>query len=158
MENAWIPSSKRESLPIPNPMATTNLVYTTKGRQEILSKLDHIRLNEVSFDLPLTEVLNRLRTESQKRDPDGVGINFMVNPFPDASVGAIAPTDITGATTGAVTARPAAVDMTQITVKIAPATVEPSSGGRVGCHHQGGRSTDPIHYRGLRRGLFTQTD
>jgi general secretion pathway protein D len=123
VENAWIPPSKQESYPIPNPMATTNLVYTTKGRQDILSKLDRIRLNDVSYDLPLTEVLNKLRIESQKRDPDGVGINFMVNPFPEASIGAIAPTDITGAAAGAgaVTARPAAVDMSQITVKIAPA-------------------------------------
>ena len=70
VEKEWIPPSKQESLPIPNPLAHTNLVYTTQGRQDIISKLEHIRLNEVSYDLPLSEVLNRLRIESQKRDPD----------------------------------------------------------------------------------------
>jgi beta-lactamase regulating signal transducer with metallopeptidase domain len=49
------------------------------GRQRILSKLQSITLNEVSYDLPLKDVLAKLRTESQKRDPEGVGVNFMVN-------------------------------------------------------------------------------
>ena len=31
----------------------------------------------MSFDLPLTQTLSRLRVESQKRDPDGIGVNFM---------------------------------------------------------------------------------
>src|SRR5665213_22451 len=96
VEHAWILPNKQEGLPIPNPMAMTNLVYTSEGRQAILSKLERIRLNEVSYDLPLTEVLNRLRTESQKRDPDGVGINFLINPHADAAVGAFSQTDTTG--------------------------------------------------------------
>jgi len=80
VEGAWVESDKRNSLPVPNPMWNTNLVYTSKGRQRILSKLDSIMLNEVSYNqLPLKEVLVKLRTESQKRDPDGVGINFMIN-------------------------------------------------------------------------------
>jgi general secretion pathway protein D len=123
VEHAWILPSKADSLPIPNPMAETNLIYTTPGRQTIMSKLQRIRLNEVSFELPLTEVLNRLRVESQKRDPDGVGINFMINPHADASVGAIAPTDTTGAAAaGAVAvASPAPpMDPSQVTIKIAP--------------------------------------
>jgi beta-lactamase regulating signal transducer with metallopeptidase domain len=57
----------------------TNLVFTTKGRQYILSKLNNIMLDEVSFDLPLKDVLLKLRTESQKRDPDGIGVNFMIS-------------------------------------------------------------------------------
>jgi general secretion pathway protein D len=124
VEKAWIPPSKQDNLPVPNPMSHTNLVYTTPGRQEILSKLERIRINEVSYDLPLPEVLNRLRLESQKRDPNGVGINFMINPHADAAAGAIAPTDTTGgaAAVGAVAvATPApAVDMSAITIKIAP--------------------------------------
>jgi type II secretory pathway component GspD/PulD (secretin) len=104
-------------------MARTNLVYTTEGRQKILSKLEHIHLNEVSYDLPLLEVLNRLRDESRKRDPDNEGINFMWNGHQDASAGSIAPTDTSGAAaTGAVAiAAPAAVvDPSTITIHIAP--------------------------------------
>jgi type II secretory pathway component GspD/PulD (secretin) len=79
VEGSWIESRKRNYLPVPNPMWDTNLVYTTKGRQQIRSKLDAITLNEVTYDLPLKDVLTKLRNESQKRDPDGVGINFMIN-------------------------------------------------------------------------------
>jgi type II secretory pathway component GspD/PulD (secretin)/tetratricopeptide (TPR) repeat protein len=79
VEHAWIASRKREALPIPNPMWGTNLVYTTKGRQQILSKLNNIMLNEVTYDLPLKDVLTKLRKESQARDPDGAGINFLIN-------------------------------------------------------------------------------
>src|SRR5208283_4516620 len=61
-------------LPISNAMAATNQVYAT-GRQEILAKLNRIHLDEVSFDLPLSEAVNLLRAESKKRDPDGVGVN-----------------------------------------------------------------------------------
>jgi beta-lactamase regulating signal transducer with metallopeptidase domain len=107
---------------VPIPLATNNIVYSN-GRWEILSKLDQIHLNEVSFDLPLPEVLNQLRVESQKRDPDGVGVNFLINPHVDAAVGASSPTDNTGnVPPGAVpVARPApAVDMSTVHVKISP--------------------------------------
>jgi type II secretory pathway component GspD/PulD (secretin)/tetratricopeptide (TPR) repeat protein len=79
VEGSWIESRKRNDLPVPNPMWDTNLVYTTKGRQQIRSKLDAITLNEVTYDLPLKDVLVKLRNESQKRDPDGIGINFLIN-------------------------------------------------------------------------------
>jgi beta-lactamase regulating signal transducer with metallopeptidase domain len=59
-------------------MAATNLVQTTPGRPRILSKLQSITLDEVSYDLPLKDVLAKLRSESQKRDPEGIGINFMI--------------------------------------------------------------------------------
>lgn len=62
-----------------HPIADANLVVTTKGRQQIQAKLESIRLNEVTYDLPLKEVLLKLRKESQARDPDGIGINFMIN-------------------------------------------------------------------------------
>ncbi len=67
------------------PLATNNPVFITVSREEILSKLNRIHLDEVGYDLPLTEVLKRLRFESQKRDPDGVGINFLINPYDPAS-------------------------------------------------------------------------
>ena len=74
-------------------MTVTNPVYISKRRQRILSKLDTIMLNEVSFDLPLKDVLVLLRAESQKRDPDGTGINFMINQNVDPS-GLMAPANI----------------------------------------------------------------
>src|SRR5258706_10346337 len=53
IEQAWAAPIRRE-LPVPNPMAATNLVYTGKGRQRIYGKLDNIHLGELSFDgIPL---------------------------------------------------------------------------------------------------------
>jgi hypothetical protein len=83
-------------------MAATNQVYAT-GRQEILAKLNRIHLDEVSFDLPLSEAVNLLRAESKKRDPDGVGVNFMINPRAVANVGA-----------------PPAIELSQVRIKISP--------------------------------------
>jgi general secretion pathway protein D len=121
VENAWIPPTKRDSLPVPNPMAMTNLVYTTEGRQQILTKLDRIRLDQVSYDLPLTDVLKALGDDVRKRDPDGQGINFLINPHADAISGAIAPTDTTGAApAGVVTAPAPAFDPTTVTIHISP--------------------------------------
>lgn len=123
VEKAWIPSTKGESLPIPNPMATTNLIYTSPGRQEIRSKLEHMRMGDVQYDLPLNEVLNKLRIETQKRDPDGIGINFMWNPHPDAAPTGVSPTDQTGAAAAGAVALPAQlppVDITTINIKISP--------------------------------------
>jgi type II secretory pathway component GspD/PulD (secretin)/tetratricopeptide (TPR) repeat protein len=90
VEGKWIESDKRNNLPIPNPMYDTNLAYTTKGRQKILRKLASIRMNEVTFtSLPLKEALIRLRTETQKRDPEGVGLNFMINQNVEAAGGGL---------------------------------------------------------------------
>lgn len=123
VEKSWIPADKGAALPIPNPMATTNLVYTTPGRQQILSKLDRIHISEVSYDLPLNIVLQKLQDESQKRDPDGIGINFMWNPHAEAAPVGVAPTDTSGAAaTGAVAvaAPTAPVAPDSINVKIVP--------------------------------------
>jgi beta-lactamase regulating signal transducer with metallopeptidase domain len=52
------------------------------GRRRVLAKLEAIRLNHVVFDnLPLNEVVNYLRDESKKRDPEGKGINFLLMPY-----------------------------------------------------------------------------
>lgn len=124
VENSWLPTHKAESLPVPNPMARTNLVYTTKGRQNIFAKLEQIHLNEVSYDLPLSEVLKTLRDESKKRDPEQKGINFLINPHSDAGIGAAAAPDQNappGTTpTAAVPIAPTTVDLSQVTIKIAP--------------------------------------
>ncbi len=64
-----------------NPYALTNLVYTGPGRQDIYSKLNRIRLETIDYQqLPLSEVLHKLREESILRDPNKKGINFLFNP------------------------------------------------------------------------------
>ncbi|MDB6059543.1 MAG: Type and secretion system protein [Verrucomicrobiales bacterium] len=123
VEDSWLPSHKNEGLQVPNPMARTNLVYTTKGRQNIFSKLEQIHLNEVSYDLPLSEVLKTLRDESRKRDPDQKGINFLINPHSDAGIGAVSgpdPNAPPGTTPTAPVAAPTTVDLSQVTIKISP--------------------------------------
>ena len=56
------------------------LVYTGPGRQQIVHKLQSIRLDRVSFDgLPLGEVLRVLNEEARKRDDERKGVNFLVN-------------------------------------------------------------------------------
>jgi len=80
VEQAWANPTKRELLPVPNPYATTNLVYTGPGRQAIITKLDRIRLDSVMYDgLPLGEVIANLSDECKKRDPEKRGINFLLN-------------------------------------------------------------------------------
>jgi tetratricopeptide (TPR) repeat protein len=80
----------------------SEIMITTKGRQAILSKLNNIMLDNVSFDLPLKDVLLKLRTESQKRDPDGIGIKFMINQNVEG------PEPFSTGTTGTVEAAPKA--------------------------------------------------
>ena len=77
--DAWQSPVKRESLPVPNSFARTNLVNTSLRRQTIYSKMDHIMLNEVKYDgLELSEVVKNLAEESRKRDPEKTGINFLI--------------------------------------------------------------------------------
>ena len=64
-----------------NPYAQTNVNYVGPGREEIYSKLNRIRLDKVDYSqLPLSEVLHQLIGQSQLRDPDKQGINFLFNP------------------------------------------------------------------------------
>jgi beta-lactamase regulating signal transducer with metallopeptidase domain len=57
----------------PIPSATTQ-------RQAIRSKLESIELPEMRCDQLLTEVLRRLASETQERDPEGKGVRFLINP------------------------------------------------------------------------------
>ena len=76
----WVITTNAQNLPVPNIMAKTNLVHTGLGRQKILNKLDRISVGEVKFDgIPLAEAARWLQTESIKNDPDGAGINFLIN-------------------------------------------------------------------------------
>ena len=77
--NYWDPNLNKNNLPVANPVASTNLVHTSKGRQAIISKLDRIVLDEVEFDgLPLSEVVTFLHREARERDPEGEGINLLI--------------------------------------------------------------------------------
>ncbi|HEY3852800.1 MAG TPA: M56 family metallopeptidase [Verrucomicrobiae bacterium] len=112
---------------IPKPIITNGVVYTSRGKQAILSKLDHIRLNEVQYDLPLTEVLDRLGVESRKRDPEKVGINFLFNPHMDAVPRSFLGYDTTGnAPAGAIAivAPHPPVDVSSVNIKISPALID----------------------------------
>ncbi|MDB6125135.1 MAG: Peptidase BlaR1, partial [Pedosphaera sp.] len=61
----------------------TNSVHPAKGRQAIISKLDHIRIDSVRYDaLPLVEVINQLSEVSRTLDPNGAGINFLISREP----------------------------------------------------------------------------
>ena len=90
VEKQWVLPKSGMTLPIPNPYATNTLIYTGPGRQSIVAKLDHIRLDSVSFDGPLSAVLEDLSKLSKLRDPERKGINFLINPNPDQSGPAIA--------------------------------------------------------------------
>jgi tetratricopeptide (TPR) repeat protein len=94
VEKQWVLPTAHAQLPVPNPYATNDLIYTGSGRQAIVDKLNRIRLDNVSYDgLPLSEVLRDLTEKSKLRDPDHKGINFLINPNPDASG---APVAVTG--------------------------------------------------------------
>ncbi len=128
MEKAWLPPTQREQLPTPNPLADTyvgsvdiNQVHTGPGRNAIQSKLHRIVLNEVNFDgLPLPQVLQHLADQALQRDPDKLGINFLLNP--NVAAGA-APPPLLDPTTGNLIPAPAPepLDMNNVMVRINPA-------------------------------------
>ena len=127
VEKAWDVPTARESLPVPNPYAKTNIVYTSPQRQEIFSKLDKIRMDAVFYDgLPLSEVVRNLSEESRRRDPDKHGINFIIAPNADngATLVQAGPTGIdplTGLPAAAAVQPAEPVEMSSISVKVNPA-------------------------------------
>lgn len=121
VEQVWNRPLNRDNLPPANPFARTNLVHTSRGRQQIKSKLERIVLDEIKFEeLPLSEVVRQLKDEARARDPDKQGINFFINPFLDnAPAGGGTAVD---PTTGQIIALPPAeqVNLNDVTVKIEP--------------------------------------
>ena len=90
IEKKWAIDNQRNALPQPNPCARTNLIFTGRGRQIIVSKLDRIRLDEVKKtldNLPLSEVVKMLDDQAKRRDPEGRGINFIIAPYADPAAG-----------------------------------------------------------------------
>jgi beta-lactamase regulating signal transducer with metallopeptidase domain len=63
------------------------------GRQAIIAELNAIHLKNVSYDsLPLNEVLRQLSDQCGRlRDPEHIGINFLINngPYPPGQPGAV---------------------------------------------------------------------
>jgi general secretion pathway protein D len=121
IQDAWQAPVQRELLPVPNPYANTNLVFTGAGRQAIISKLERIQLNDVKYDgLELNDVIRNLSEEAKKRDPDKAGINFIIL----ADTGAAAPSApgaVDPATGLPMSALPTeAVDVGSVHVKINP--------------------------------------
>ena len=115
VEKEWLLPTKAEMLPQPNAYAKTNIVYTSTGRQAILSKLNTITLAELDFGeggLPLSEVMRNLKDEARKRDLEGKGINFGYNSHGGGSPPAGAPDAALAVST--------AVDAKDITVRISP--------------------------------------
>src|ERR1051326_6616490 len=92
IEKDWLNPPARELLPVPNPYARSRLPSTSPGRQQIISKLDRIRMDNVKYEgLPLSEVIINLNDEAKKRDPERRGINFIINPNSDLGGGGAAP-------------------------------------------------------------------
>jgi len=123
---------KRKQPVLPIPHARTDIIHISEGRQVILSKLDRIRFDEVHFDgLPLSEVIKALNIEARKRDPDKIGVNFIINPQAEASPKtrafpstppAIAPT--TGLPADAKINSNEPVDVNAVVIKINPAITD----------------------------------
>ena len=124
IEQDWVSKTKRDSLPVPNQYARSEQIYTSKGRQAIVAKLNRIHLDTVGpwDNLPLSEVVRILSDESRKRDPEKKGINFIVNSFLDAAAAPAGPL-VTDPTTGlpVAPAGPAeAVDISSAAIKLNP--------------------------------------
>ena len=134
VERRWVLPQSTVTMPSPNPYATNDLIYTGTGRQGIAQKLGHIRFDSVSFDGPLSAVLDDLTKLTKLRDPEHKGINFLMNPNPDQSGPAIS----TGAAGfGAVGGVPA------VAANPAPApTVDPTTGLPVAGAAAGGEKVD----------------
>jgi beta-lactamase regulating signal transducer with metallopeptidase domain len=96
-------------------------ISTSSGKRVIMNKLEAIRLNHVFFDnLPLSEVVNYLQGEAKKRDPEGKGINFILNPNTDLDGVAGPPTidPATGLTVPPPQVEPA--DINGVAIRISP--------------------------------------
>ncbi|MBI5773541.1 MAG: hypothetical protein HZA89_07345 [Verrucomicrobia bacterium] len=128
VEGMWNKSVRRD-LPVPNPAARTNLVWTGLGRQAIIAKLDTMRLPEAVFDsMPLPEVIKYLDEQAKKLDPQKKGINFILNsqlvdmpPGGGGGAGGAPAVDATGAPIVAPAALAGRQDLDGVIIKLSPA-------------------------------------
>ena len=107
-------------------VSRANLVYTSKGRQAILAKLDKIHLDEIHYDgIRLGDLINDLSHRVKALDTNSTGINFFISresfPFGPA---AFRTGEIDPATGLPILARPNDAndfDMSAVTVNVNPA-------------------------------------
>ena len=97
----------------------TAVSNTSSGREALFRKLDQIQVDSISFkNLPLNEVIRILHEQSQRKDPEKVGINFVFDPNAGAGSSPVAIDPSTG-----LPAKPAAAspspDATQININLA---------------------------------------
>lgn len=87
VEKDWSESIKRDSLPVPNPYSRSKDIHTSPSRTVIMSKLDNIHFDSVVYPgIQLADVIRDLSKETQRRDPDKKGINFLLNAAKPAAV------------------------------------------------------------------------
>ena len=80
VEKGWTDNDARRKLPVPNPYAGTNTIYTSSARQKMYEKLNNIQFDKVAFPgLQLSEVIRNLTEQTERRDIDQQGINFILN-------------------------------------------------------------------------------
>ncbi|HXI54086.1 MAG TPA: hypothetical protein VNH84_21385, partial [Candidatus Saccharimonadales bacterium] len=120
IETAWAQPIKRD-LPIPNSHASSNIVYTGKGRQRIYSKLDNIRLGDLAFDqIPLNSVIEQIDKDTRARDPEKKGINFIINNNVDPIPQAAPAVDPATGLPVAAAAGGGDIDIAQTTIRLVP--------------------------------------
>ena len=121
VERSWdVKQRNGQLIPRPTNFNRTNLVYTSKGRQNIISKLDRIRVPAAEFDnVPLAEVIRKISEFAITNDPGHEGIPFMI----DRQVTALDLANANGAnkTMGPVTN---ALDATKAKIKLVPQVVD----------------------------------
>ena len=73
-------NSRGHNLPNADVNARGNIVYTSLERQKVYKKLNNITFDRIAFlDLPLSEVVRELSEQTQLRDTDKEGINFIIS-------------------------------------------------------------------------------
>jgi len=113
----------RNSPPQPNPGSRTNLTYVGRGRQKIVHKLDLITLEDLGprRNLPLSEAVKLLNEQALARDPEGRGINFIIESGVNVVADGAAPgVDTYAESAAAGPAGGASIDLSQVGVKIEP--------------------------------------
>src|SRR6185312_209158 len=102
VEKQWADNDARLKLPVPNPYAATNMIYTSPQRQQIYDKLNSIMFDKISFpNLQLSEVIKNLAEQTQHRDIDQQGINFILNKTKPPAAGSFATPGAPGGFPGA---------------------------------------------------------
>ena len=126
VEKGWADNDARKRLPVPNPYAGTNMIHTSSQRQALYEKLNNIQFDKVAFPgLQLSEVIRNLTEQTERRDIDQQGINFILNRAKPVAAAPVSPTGTTfdPATGQPVVAPPAPtedVDLGTVTISLDP--------------------------------------